>query len=139
MYSYQQRIIAPEATILVVDDIPDNCWMLQTLLEMEGYVVKIAEDGYEALDIVESQPPSLILLDMMMPGINGLEVAKRIKQNKRLPYIPIFLVTAWDNVSQANYTGTIDGLIPKPIDFEQLFTKVKAIVPLDTERYAQAA
>jgi CheY-like chemotaxis protein len=128
MYICTQAPSTTNKSVLVVDDILDNCMMLQTLLEIEGYDVKIAEDGYEALDIIESSPPGLILLDMMMPGIDGLEVAKRIRCNKELPFIPIILLTAWDNLSDSNdFEKNIDGYISKPIDFDRLFTEVETL------------
>jgi len=129
MFTYQQETDTPQTHILVVDDVPDNCWMLQTLLELEGYKVNIAGDGYEALDLIESNPPALILLDMMMPGINGLEVAKRVRDNRRLPFIPILMLTAWDNLSESpDYASKIDALITKPIDFDKLFAIVESLL-----------
>ncbi len=128
MYISGEKLSNFNRSVLVVDDILDNCMMLQTLLETEGYEVKIAEDGYEALDIIESSPPGLILLDMMMPGINGLEVAKRIRRNNNLPFIPIILLTAWDNLSDCkDFEKNIDGYISKPIDFDRLFTEVETL------------
>ncbi len=130
MFKSQQEMSTQQQYILVVDDIPDNCWMLQTLLELEGYKIKISGDGYEALDLIESNPPALILLDMMMPGINGLEVAKRVRENRKLPFIPILMLTAWDNLSESpDYTSKIDALITKPIDFDKLFVTVKSLLP----------
>lgn len=128
MYISGEKLSNFNRSVLVVDDILDNCMMLQTLLETEGYEVKIAEDGYEALDIIESSPPGIILLDMMMPGINGLEVAKRIRRNSNLPFIPILLLTAWDNISDYDdFEKNIDGYISKPIDFDRLFTEVETL------------
>jgi CheY-like chemotaxis protein len=139
MFTFQHETNIQKGYILVVDDILDNCWMLQTLLEMEGYKVKIAENGYEALDLIQSHPPALILLDMMMPGINGLEVAKRVRENKRLPFIPILMLTAWDNLSEStDYESKIDGLIAKPIDFDKLFTKVESLLPSRKQELIEA-
>jgi CheY-like chemotaxis protein len=130
MFKSQQEMSNQEQYILVVDDVVDNCWMLQTLLELEGYKVKISGDGYDALDLIESNPPALILLDMMMPGINGLEVAKRVRENRRLPFIPILMLTAWDNLSESpDYASKIDALITKPIDFDKLFATVESLLP----------
>jgi CheY-like chemotaxis protein len=130
MFKSQQEMSTQQQYILVVDDVPDNCWMLQTLLELEGYKVKISGDGYDALDLIESNPPALILLDMMMPGINGLEVAKRVRENRRLPFIPIVMLTAWDNLSESpDYASKIDALITKPIDFDKFFATVESLLP----------
>jgi CheY-like chemotaxis protein len=75
--------------ILVVDDLPDNYVLLQTFLESEAYEVAVAESGRAALDKIAANPPDLVLLDVIMPGMNGFEVAQRIRQNPALPFIPI--------------------------------------------------
>ena len=64
--------------ILVVDDVADNSFLLQMLLEDEGYQVEVADSGAAALAKIESAPPKLVLLDVMMPGMNGYEVAQQI-------------------------------------------------------------
>jgi CheY-like chemotaxis protein len=114
-------------TILVVDDIPDNCFLLQVLLEAEGYSVDIAGSGFEAIAKIELNLPSLVLLDIMMPGMNGFEVVENIRENLHLLNLPILFVTGMDasknsEVEQAN----VNGVIRKPIDLEQLLEKVKA-------------
>ncbi len=87
--------------ILVVDDSPDNVFLIQTILEEEGYAIATAEDGAAALAQIEQSPPDLVLLDVMMPGMDGFEVTKRIRQNKKLSFIPILLITAHDKPSVA--------------------------------------
>ena len=82
--------------ILVVDDVADNSFLLQTFLELEGYQVEVADSGYLALEKIETAPPDLVLLDVMMPGMNGYEVVKHIRENQQLPFIPILLVTGYD-------------------------------------------
>ncbi|WP_242054004.1 response regulator [Nostoc sp. FACHB-888] len=67
--------------ILVCDDVADNCFFFQTLLEIEGYEVEIVESGAAALVFLESKIPDLLLLNMMMPGMDGYEVARRIQNN----------------------------------------------------------
>jgi CheY-like chemotaxis protein len=78
----------------VVDDLPDNVEILRARLESRGYAVATASNGEEALAAVQADPPQLILCDVMMPGIDGYEVARRIKRDESLPFIPIILVTA---------------------------------------------
>lgn len=118
--------------ILVVDDVADNSFLLQSFLELEGYQVEVAEDGYSAIAKTESAPPALILLDVMMPGINGFEVAQHIRQNHQLPFIPILLVTGHDagSLPQAEEV-VVDGLIHKPIAFDELLKRVQAILHPD--------
>ena len=84
------------ARILIVDDHEDNVELLRARLESWGYHTESATDGEEALHKVEAQPPDLILLDVMMPKIDGIEVARRVKANENLPFIPIIMQTALD-------------------------------------------
>ena len=115
--------------ILVVDDIADNYFLLQMILKLEGYQVEVADSGYAALERVEANPPDLLLLDVMMPGIDGFEVTLRIRQNTRLPYIPILLITGYDQLkeSQAFNIGA-NGLVYKPFDLYELLEQVRAIL-----------
>lgn len=118
--------------ILVVDDIHDNCFLLQTFLESEGYEVDIAESGVEAIAKIELNLPVLVLLDVMMPEMNGYEVVENIRQNLHLPNLPIFLVTGMDiSAIPASERTHINGVIHKPVDFDQLLEKVQAFVHPD--------
>src|SRR5512141_2041447 len=82
------------ARILVVDDNPNNVDILKTRLENHGYEVVTAADGTQALAAAASTTPDLILLDVMMPGVDGLEVCRRIKADPAIPFTPIVMVTA---------------------------------------------
>ena len=117
--------------ILVVDDLEDNLFLLQSILTDEGYGVDTARNGKSALAKIEVSPPDLILLDTMMPGMDGYEVTRRIRQNKQLPFIPILLITAYDNVDipQGLELGAND-FIRKPIDFDELMARIKAVLRL---------
>jgi CheY-like chemotaxis protein len=116
--------------ILVVDDIADNCFLLQAVLEQEGYEVELASSGREALNRIEEQHPDLVLLDVMMPEMNGFEVTQQIRQNDRLPFIPILLVTGYDQFSPAEgFEFGADDFIRKPIDFDILLDRIRAILP----------
>lgn len=113
--------------ILIVDDIEDNLSLLQAILTEEGYEVDITKDGKSALAKIEASPPDLLLLDAMMPKMNGYEVTQRIRQNKNLPFIPILMITAYEdaNVPEGLDLGAND-FIRKPIDFDELMSRVKA-------------
>lgn len=115
--------------ILVVDDIADNYFMLQAILESEGYQVEVADSGQAALEKIEVNPPDLILLDVMMPEMNGFEVTRRIRQNPSLPFIPILLITGYSELTpdQGVNVGA-DGLIRKPIDFDHLLNRINTIL-----------
>lgn len=80
--------------ILVVDDTPMNIDLMEGILTPVGYTVDSAKNGEEALGKVANDTPDLILLDVMMPEMNGYEVCRRIRENKSLPYIPIIYITA---------------------------------------------
>ena len=82
------------ARILVVDDVPDNVEILRMRLESLGYEVVTAVDGEQGLAMAREALPDLILLDIMMPGIDGLEVVRRLKADRSLPFIPVIMVTA---------------------------------------------
>ena len=116
--------------VLVVDDLPDNVEILRVRLESRGYAVATAANGEEALAAVRADPPQLILCDVMMPGIDGYEVARRIKQDGQLPFIPIILVTALgetEHIVQGLNTGA-DDYIAKPYHFQELEARVRAML-----------
>ncbi|KJH69473.1 response regulator [Aliterella atlantica] len=115
--------------ILVVDDLPDNCFLLQTILESEGYSVEVADSGHAALESIASHPPDLVLFDIMMPGMNGFEVTRRLRQNPALPFIPILLVTGYSEPTPADgFDVGADGFIRKPIDFDDLLHQIQTIL-----------
>ncbi len=117
--------------ILVVDDTPDNCLLIQAILQDEGYDVELSESGKDALAKIEQSPPDLVLLDVMMPGMDGYEVTRRIRQNAELPFMPILLTTAYDqpSVAQGLDLGA-DDFIRKPVHFDELLARVRALLRL---------
>ncbi len=118
-------------SILAVDDSLDNLILLQTLLEDEGYTVELTESGQEALQKVKQNPPHLILLDVMMPTMDGYEVTQRIRQDARLPFIPILLITAHDRSSVVKgLDNGADDFIRKPFDMEELLARVRSLLRL---------
>ena len=88
-----------EAKILVVDDNQFNSELLGAVLELEGYHIFYAKNGNDALDMVEETQPHVILLDIMMPGMDGFEVTRRLRANPKTEAIPILLLTALDALS----------------------------------------
>ena len=84
----------PIAKILVVDDIPENVRLLEAVLVPRGYEVVTARDGLEALDLVEKEEPDLILLDVMMPGLDGYAVCSHIRANDDTAVLPVIMVTS---------------------------------------------
>jgi adenylate cyclase len=118
------------ARILVVDDVADNVEILRMRLGSLGYEVLVAEDGEQALAKAREALPDLVLLDIMMPKIDGLEVVKRLKADRSLPFIPVILVTAKaspkDVVTGLDAGG--DDYLTKPIDHGALVARVRAML-----------
>lgn len=118
------------ALILVVDDIPANVKLLEVKLSNEYYDVITASDGAEALLKIVAHKPDLVLLDVMMPGMNGFEVCQRIKANVEVSHIPVVMVTALSDVADRvrGLEVGADDFVSKPINDTALFARVKSLI-----------
>ena len=118
------------ARILVVDDIPANVKLLEARLLAEYFEVLTAADGMTAPSICDQTPVDLILLDIMMPGIDGFEVCERLKTNPRTAHIPVVMVTALDQPADRvrGLKAGADDFLTKPVNDLQLMTRVKSLI-----------
>ena len=114
--------------IMVVDDEPDIVYLVSKMLKKEGYEVITAYNGKEAFDKLETERPDLMLLDVMMPGLNGWETSKKIKSDPRYSSIPIAMLTVKaseeDMEKSFKYAGS-DAHISKPIIREKMLNTVR--------------
>jgi class 3 adenylate cyclase len=133
----------PAQRILVVDDMPANVRLLEAVLQPAGFSVTSASSGPEALELVASELPDLVLLDVQMAGMNGYEVCRRIRENEATSLLPVVMITSHD--SEARVDGIragADDFVTKPFDRQELVLRVRSLVRIkryhDTIR-AQAA
>ncbi|MDL2400829.1 PleD family two-component system response regulator [Rhizobium mayense] len=122
------------ARILVVDDVPANVKLLEARLLAEYFDVLTAEDGLKAVAICESTQVDLILLDIMMPGMDGFEVCERLKSDPRTTHIPVVMVTALDQPADRlrGLKAGADDFLTKPVNDLQLISRVKSLLRLKT-------
>jgi CheY-like chemotaxis protein len=110
------------ARILIVDDNPINLKLASDVLEMEGYTVVRAVDAEEAQEMLKRTVPNLILMDIALPGMDGLTLTRKLKADKRLKHIPVIALTAFamkGDEQKASEAGC-DGYVTKPIDTRKL-------------------
>ncbi len=117
------------AKILVVDDVPENVRLLQAVLLARGYEVLTASDGIEALEVVAAKEPDLILLDVMMPGLDGYAVCTHLRENDATAVLPVIMVTSsiGQEKTRAIEAGA-DDFIPKPFNHDELLTRVRSLL-----------
>ena len=121
----------PESNILVVDDNPDKLLLLESALKLAGYRVTTATDGDEALAAIESYQPDLVITDVMMPRMNGYELAQRIRSNPRTKFIPVIMQTAAgrrvEDLRRASEVGAL-GYITDPTDLDLLLARTRTLL-----------
>lgn len=120
------------ARVLIVDDIPTNVRLLEARLSAEYYEVVSASSGPQALEIMQAQDVDIVLLDVMMPEMDGFEVCRRIKANPRTQHVPVVMITALDQPSDRvnGLNAGADDFLTKPVDDVQLMARVKSLARL---------
>lgn len=123
--------------ILVVDDYAENVDLLRELLKTNGYEVTTAYNGEEALQKVKREIPDLMLLDIMMPNMDGYQVCEELRKDERTKDIPIIFVTAKTEVkdwTHAIFNVGVNSYITKPINPKKLLDKVKSVLRMKQSR-----
>lgn len=127
------NVLAEETTmasarILAVDDDPKILSLMRRGLAFAGYAVDLAADGEQALSIARDQPPDLVVLDVMLPGMDGLEVCRRLRAGE--PGLPILMLTAKDRVPDrvAGLDAGADDYLVKPFAFDELLARIRALL-----------
>ncbi len=119
------------AYIYVVDDERDLTWLLEKSLSHEGYQVVCANDGVEALQLMRRQRPDLVILDVMMPGIDGIEVHRRLRSDPALSAVPVLFLTVKGAAVKdriENFQAGRDDYLTKPFDLKELKARIEALL-----------
>jgi cyclic di-GMP phosphodiesterase len=122
--------MADPARVLIVDDLEENLEVFSDILEPEGYRISTASNGREAVDKAFAEPPDLVIMDVSMPKMNGIEACRLLKQDERTRFVPIVLVTALvareDRI--AGKEAGCDDFLSKPVDFEELKIRTRSLL-----------
>ena len=119
--------------VLVVDDDPAILEICSDLLQTEGYTVSVATNGQQALEQIRMDPPHVILMDIMMPVLDGVEACRQVKANPATAEIPVVLMSARTNLTrQSQDLASADALVAKPFDIDHLLNTIHDLVGEDS-------
>ena len=119
--------------VLVVDDDPAILEICSDLLQTEGYTVSVATNGQQALEQIRTDPPQVILMDIMMPVLDGVEACRQVKANPATAEIPVVLMSARTNLTrQSQELASADALVAKPFDIDHLLNTIHDLVGEDS-------
>ncbi len=117
--------------ILVVDDEPDIRGLLKDVLESSGLVVKLVDDGVQALEYMEQEVPDLIITDLLLPGEHGIDLIKVVKEKYFIPVIVMSGIYSSKDVSHIMDEDIVESFFEKPVHLNELLEKIKSILKID--------
>lgn len=120
-------------TIMVADDFDDHRLMMKTLLEMSGYRVVEVADGKAAVEVAAFELPDLILMDLCLPGLDGIAAMRGIRERAELKHVPVIVVSGYDaaHLHAAAFAAGCAEYIIKPVDFDYMKTLLKRLCPVE--------
>ena len=122
--------MAADYTVLIVDDVPTNVMLVQAILKKEGYTLLTANSGKKALEMTDVHNPNLILLDIMMPEMDGYEALQKIKNDEKIKNIPVIAITAQAMTGDREkcLAAGANGYVSKPVNVDELMAILNKIM-----------
>jgi DNA-binding response OmpR family regulator len=125
-----------ESKILVIDDDPDICSMIKMVLDYHGYAATDADSEEKANTILSSNPIDLIIMDMLLSGVDGSDICRRLKQDEKTASIPVLMFSAHPNAKKICIAAGANDFISKPFEMNELLEKIKSHI--GTKRVSEA-